>query len=149
MKVFVREQEVRTAGGLTLTDITDDVVDIVAESGIQDGLACVFTPHTTCAIRMNEWESGMVEDFVQIARALVPPDRYYAHDDWDRRTENLFPPEQTPNGHSHCLAMLIGGASETIPISEGVLCLGRWQRVIFIELDHERDRRWLVQVIGE
>jgi len=149
MKVFVREQTMRTAGGLTLTDITDDVIDVVEESGVHDGLACVFTPHTTCAIRINEWESGMVQDFGEIARTLVPPDRYYAHDDWARRTENLDPPEEVPNGHSHCMSMLIGGASETIPIRERELCLGNWQRVIFVELDHERDRRWLVQVIGE
>jgi thiamine phosphate synthase YjbQ (UPF0047 family) len=45
--------------------------------------------------------------------------------------------------------MLIGGASETIPLHEGRLCLGDYQRVIFVELDHERDRRWFVQVIGE
>ena len=45
--------------------------------------------------------------------------------------------------------MLIGGASETIPLQEGRLCLGSYQRVIFVELDHERDRRWFVQVIGE
>ena len=149
MKVFVRESEIRTAGGLTLTDITDEVEEAVLESDIVDGLACVYTPHTTCAVRINEWESGFLDDFVDIATTLVPADRYYAHDDWTRRTENLEPREDVPNGHAHCLAMLIGGASEVIPVREGHICLGRWQRVIFVELDHERDRRWFVQVIGE
>ena len=56
MKVFVREREMRTAGGLTLTDITEEVEQSVAESGVREGLACVYTPHTTCCIRLNEWE---------------------------------------------------------------------------------------------
>lgn len=149
MKVFVREREMRTAGGLTLTDITVEVDQSVAESGVEEGLACVYTPHTTCCIRLNEWESGFFEDFIHIARTLAPLDRYYAHDDWERRTENLEPREESPNGPAHCLSMLIGGASETIPVRGASLCLGHWQRVIFVELDHERDRRWFVQVIGE
>ncbi len=149
MKVFVREREMRTAGGLTVSDITDEVEEVVAESGVANGLACVYTPHTTCCIRINEWESGLFDDFIQLARSLAPLDRYYAHDDWERRTENVDPREEEPNGHAHCLSMLIGGASETIPLQDGRLCLGSYQRVIFVELDHERDRRWFVQVIGE
>ncbi len=86
----------RTAGGLTLTDITEQVEQSVAESGVEEGLACVYTPHTTCCIRLNEWESGFFEDFINIARTLAPLDRSYAHDDWERRTENLEPREESP-----------------------------------------------------
>ena len=50
------------------------------------------------------------------------------------------------NGHSHCMAMLLGTAGESIPVRDGELCLGTWQRVLFLELDRERDRRWIVQV---
>ena len=52
------------------------------------------------------------------------------------------------NGHSHCMSMLLGSAGESIPVRDGELCLGTWQRVLFLELDRERDRRWLVQVVG-
>ena len=52
------------------------------------------------------------------------------------------------NGHSHCMAMLLGTAGESIPIRNGELQLGTWQRVLFLELDRERDRRWIVQVVG-
>ena len=52
------------------------------------------------------------------------------------------------NGHSHCMAMLLGGAGESVPIRNAELQLGEWQRVLFIELDRERDRRWIVQVVG-
>jgi thiamine phosphate synthase YjbQ (UPF0047 family) len=47
------------------------------------------------------------------------------------------------------MAMLLGPAGESIPVRDAELCLGTWQRVLFIELDRERDRRWLVQVVGE
>jgi thiamine phosphate synthase YjbQ (UPF0047 family) len=52
------------------------------------------------------------------------------------------------NGHSHCMSMLLGSAGESIPVADGELQLGQWQRVLFIELDRERDRRWLVKVVG-
>jgi thiamine phosphate synthase YjbQ (UPF0047 family) len=103
MKVYVREREMRTAGGLTVSDITAEVEEAVAASGVVNGLACVYTPHTTCCIRINEWESGLFDDFIQLARSLAPLDRYYAHDDWERRTENVDPREEEPNGHAHCL----------------------------------------------
>jgi thiamine phosphate synthase YjbQ (UPF0047 family) len=60
VKVFQRETRLRTAGGLTVTDITDDVHEAVRESGVQDGIACVYSPHTTCCVRVNELESGFL-----------------------------------------------------------------------------------------
>ena len=149
MKVFQRETNLRTAGGLTVTDITDEVNEAVHESGIRDGIACVYSPHTTCCVRVNEWEAGFLEDFAGMLQGLVPSDRYYAHDDWDRRTENLCPEDmEVGNGHAHCMAMLLGPAGEAVPVRDGELALGTYQRVLFLELDRERDRRWLVQVVG-
>jgi len=149
MKVFQRETQFRTEGGLTVRDITDDVLEAVRESGVQDGIACVYSPHTTCCVRVNEFEQGFLEDFAGLLLRLVPRESYYAHDDWDRRTENICPEDQDiGNGHSHCMAMLLGTAGESIPIRDGELQLGTWQRVLFLELDRERDRRWLVQVVG-
>ncbi len=149
MKVFQRETQFRTAGGLQVRDITDDVVEAVRESRVQDGIACVYSPHTTCCVRVNEFEQGFLEDFAGMLLRLVPRESYYAHDDWDRRTENICPEdEEVGNGHSHCMAMLLGTAGESIPIRNGELQLGTWQRVLFLELDRERDRRWIVQVVG-
>ncbi|MGE5274053.1 MAG: secondary thiamine-phosphate synthase enzyme YjbQ [Verrucomicrobiota bacterium] len=149
MKVFQREQQLRTTGGLHVRDITDDVTEAVRESGVQDGIACVYSPHTTCCVRVNEFEQGFLEDFAQLLLRLVPRETYYAHDDWDRRTENICPEDMDfGNGHSHCMAMLLGTAGESIPIRNGELQLGTWQRVLFLELDRERDRRWIVQVVG-
>ena len=149
MKVFQHERSLRTAGGLSVTDITDEVNAAVADSGIHEGIACVYSPHTTCCVRVNEFEAGFLEDFARLLEALVPSDRYYAHDDWDRRTENLCPEDmEVGNGHAHCMAMLLGTAGESVPVRGGELALGTWQRVLFLELDRERDRRWVVQVVG-
>jgi secondary thiamine-phosphate synthase enzyme len=149
MKVFQLERTLRTSGGLSVRDITEEVKDAVSESGIRDGIACVYSPHTTCCVRVNEFETGFLEDFTRLLKTLVPRDGYYAHDDWDRRTENICAEDmELGNGHAHCMAMLLGTAGESIPVREGELALGTWQRVLFLELDRERERRWIVQVVG-
>jgi len=149
LTTFHREVCLRTAGGLSVTDITEDVREAVRESGVRNGICCVYSPHTTCSVRVNEWERGFLEDFAVMLRRLVPTEHYYAHDDWDRRTENVCEEDQeVGNGHSHCMSMLLGPAGESIPVRDGELCLGQWQCVLFLELDRERDRRWLVQVVG-
>ena len=132
-----------------MRDITDEVSAAVRESGVRDGIVCVYSPHTTCCVRVNEFEEGFLEDFTGRCSASSRASKYYAHDDWDRRTENICPEDMdVGNGHSHCMSMLLGSAGESIPIRDGELCLGTWQRVLFLELDRERDRRWIVQVVG-
>ena len=149
VETYQSESQLRTAGGLTVTDITGEVQDIVRQSGIQDGICSVYSPHTTCSVRVNEWERGFLEDFAVLLKRLVPTEHYYAHDDWDRRTENVCEEDmEVGNGHAHCMSMLLGPAGESIPVRDGDLALGQWQRVLFLELDRERDRRWLVQVVG-
>jgi secondary thiamine-phosphate synthase enzyme len=149
VKVFQQERTLRTTGGLSVRDITDEVNTAVRDSGISNGIACVYSPHTTCCVRVNEFENGFLEDFAGMLKRLVPSEGYYAHDDWDRRTENLCPEDMDfGNGHAHCMSMLLGSAGESIPVADGALQLGTWQRVLFLELDRERDRRWIVQVVG-
>ena len=87
------------------------------ESGITHGIACVYSPHTTCCVRVNEFEQGFLEDFATLLKRLVPSDKYYAHDDWDKRTENICEEDvEFGNGHSHCMSMLLGSAGESIPV---------------------------------
>ena len=149
MKVFQRETSMRTSHGLEVRDITEEVQAAVAESGVQDGICCVYSPHTTCCVRVNEFEQGFFEDFAALLRRLIPHDTYYAHDDWDRRTENICEEDmEIGNGHAHCMSMMLGSAGESIPVADGELALGTWQRVLFVELDRERDRRWIVKVVG-
>jgi secondary thiamine-phosphate synthase enzyme len=149
VKVFQGENSLRTEGGLSVRDITDEVAEAVRESGVRNGIVCVYSPHTTCCVRVNEFENGFLADFATLLRRLVPTEGYYAHDDWDRRTENICAEDmELGNGPAHCMSMLLGSAGEAIPVRNGELCLGTWQRVLFLELDRERDRRWLVQVVG-
>ena len=57
MKAYGQETQLRTAGGLTVTDITDEVRAAVEASGVKDGICCVYSPHTTCSVRVNEFEA--------------------------------------------------------------------------------------------
>src|SRR5437762_2763897 len=120
VKVFQHERQLRTTGGLAVRDITEEVSEAVRDSGVIDGIACVYSPHTTCCVRVNEFESGFLEDFANLLKRLVPSETYYAHDDWDRRTENICEEDMDfGNGHSHCMAMLLGTAGESIPVRAG------------------------------
>jgi secondary thiamine-phosphate synthase enzyme len=134
-----------------LIDVTDDVLDTVERSQVVNGMALVYSPHTTCAVVINEHESGFLDDFAELLAQLVPDKgRYYRHDDLDIRTEGIE--EDTadfPNGHSHVRAGLLSSSSQTIPIVDGRLLLGRWQRIFFCELDRSRARKVFIQVIGE
>jgi len=127
------------------------VVKVVERSQVRDGMAVVYSPHTTCAVVINERESGFIEDFQEMLENIAPRDGvYYRHDDLSIRTEGLEgDPHQVPNGHSHCRAALMGSASQTIPVIDGELTLGKWQKIFFCELDRPRRRKVFIQVIGE
>jgi secondary thiamine-phosphate synthase enzyme len=131
-------------------DVTDDVVGLVAEHGIENGMALVYSPHTTCAVVINERESGFIADLDDMLDDIAPHEgHYYRHDDLDIRTEGLDgDPHDVPNGHAHCRAVLMS-ASQAVPIVSGKLKLGRWQRIFFCELDRARERKVFIQLIGE
>jgi thiamine phosphate synthase YjbQ (UPF0047 family) len=78
---------------------------------------------------------------------LAPDDGYYAHDDLEIRTENLVDDEPA-NAPAHIFQVLAGKASECIPVVNGSLLLGGEQRVLFVELDSSRERRYCIQVLG-
>ena len=150
MKFLFENHSFRTTDCGQFADMTDDVRDLVARADVRNGMALVYSPHTTCAVLINERERGFIEDFGGLMESLVPLKGIYRHDDLDARTENLDDdPHDIPNGHAHCRQALLGSASQAIPIVEGELQLGRWQRVFFLELDRARDRRVLIQVMGD
>jgi secondary thiamine-phosphate synthase enzyme len=150
MRFVFENHSFRTTHCGEFTDVTDDVRELVARSDVKTGIALVYSPHTTCAILINERETGFVQDFTQLMDSLVPVDGTYRHDDLEARTENLEDdPHDVPNGHAHCRQALVGSTSQTIPIVDGELLLGRWQRVFFLEMDRARDRKVLIQVMGE
>jgi secondary thiamine-phosphate synthase enzyme len=77
---------------------------------------------------------------------LAPADDEYAHNDFSVRTVNMTD-DESPNGHSHCQRLILN-TSESVPIRDGRLQLGVWQRLFLVELDHARPREILVQVFG-
>jgi secondary thiamine-phosphate synthase enzyme len=150
MKMLFENHSFTTSRCMEFVDVTDDLVQMVERSGISNGMALVYSPHTTCSIVINERESGFIKDFEEMVEGLVPKSAAYRHDDMALRTENLEDDDHdVPNGHAHCRQGLIASASQAIPIVEGTLQLGRWQRVFFLELDRARDRRVLMQVMGQ
>ncbi len=136
----------RTTRGPEFVDITGRVAAVVAESGVQYGIANIQTRHTTTGILVNEDEPLLREDIERMLEGVAPSRAAYCHDDLSRRTVNLVPGEPE-NGHFHCRAALIG-ASETLNIIAGRLDLGRWQRVFLVELDSERNCQISVLVMG-
>ena len=128
-------------------DLTETVCGYVKDSEVQNGFAVVYSKHTTAAIRINENESLLLNDMTDFLEKVAPRNGHYQHNDFSIRTENMTD-EECPNGHAHCQHLLLG-ASENIPIVNGQLQLGRWQRVFLIELDMPRPREVLVQILGE
>lgn len=146
----LENHSLRTSARGEFVDITEDVRGTVERSGLRDGVAVVYSPHTTCAVLINELERGFIEDFQGFLEELVPVDRPYRHDDLSVRTQNLEDdPHEVPNGWAHVRHCLLGGASQAIPVAGGRMLLGRWQRVFLVELDRPRDRRVLIQVVGQ
>jgi len=114
-------------------DITDRINKILERSEIRDGIAVIFTKHTTTALMINENEAGLIEDVRNCLERLVP-NLNYSHD----RVDN--------NADAHLRAILLQ-TSLVVPVRNSRLDLGTWQRVFFIELDGPRMRNVLISNI--
>ena len=103
-------------------DITPDVGDAVARSGVDAGLVTVSVP-PQCALVVNEFESGLIEDLKKTVLDL--------------------------RARSNGAAAHIGSTSVVLPLDSGRLLLGRWQRLLLVELEAAAERSVAVQVVGE
>jgi secondary thiamine-phosphate synthase enzyme len=146
MRTLTRILNVHTARHVEFVDVTDHATRCVADSGVRDGFAVVFSRHTTAGIRINEHEPLLLEDMARLLDRIVPQNATYRHDDFSVRTVNLTENERV-NGHSHCRSLLLG-ASETVPVAGGRLLLGRFQRIFLVELDGPQQRELVLQVVG-
>lgn len=126
--------EIKTEKPVQAIDITSHVNAAIKESGVLDGICLVYTLHTTTGIVINEGENGLLQDLVRRLSSLAPPGDGYLHDRID------------DNAHAHLQAVLLGNC-QTIPIEDGNLVMGTWQRVLFIELDGPRRRNVCVKVV--
>ncbi len=145
---MLEEFEAKTGGRFDALDITDDVAAAVRRSGVGQGTALVFSPHTTCSILLAPAGRETVARVARRMEEVAPRDTYYAHDDLTIRTENLTQGEPA-NAPAHVFHVVSGRASECVPVGAGELLLGDDQRILFVELDCSRKRRYVVQIVGE
>lgn len=146
--IVYEEFEIKTGGRLDALDITEEVLSVVRACGVHSGNVLVFSPHTTCSVAITVPGAHTAGALEQAMNAIAPDNGYYAHDDLDIRTENLVDDEPA-NAPAHIFHIFAGKTSECIPIVEGVPVLGSGQRVLFVELDSSRCRRYSIQVTGE
>jgi len=145
--VFANETiTVTTPDAPHFIDITETVQEVITRVGITIGSALVFSKHTTAAIVINEHEPLLLEDITDLLARLAPPAAGYRHDDMRIRTVNLTP-DEPENGHAHCQHLFLGPSAQ-LPITDGQLDLGQWQRVFLVELDRPRPRQVVVQLTG-
>jgi len=147
MKTQVFFLKMETKKDLEFIDITQRVQECVAQAQITSGFAVVYSKHTTASVKINENEPLLLQDMEQFLDRIAPRNGMYRHNDFTIRTVNMND-DECPNGHAHCQQLLLG-TSETIPIIEGCMQVGRWQSIFLIELDHPRPREVVVQVMGE
>ncbi|HHO47847.1 MAG TPA: YjbQ family protein [Desulfobacteraceae bacterium] len=115
-----------TSSRMEMVDITAQVQEAVAGSGVDSGLCTVYSPHTTAGLTINEGADPAVrQDLVGVLRQMVPLDFPYRH--------------QEGNSPAHMMTTLTGG-SVTVFIESGRLRLGTWQRIFFCEFDGPRNR---------
>ncbi|MEM1956955.1 MAG: secondary thiamine-phosphate synthase enzyme YjbQ [Archaeoglobaceae archaeon] len=122
--------EVKTRQRTEIVDITEEVEKLLEGEGV----ALVFTPHTTASIILNEAEGRLLEDIVSTMDKIVPRNSNYRHNEIDN------------NADAHIKASLLGN-SVILPFRDSKLQLGTWQRVLFVEFDGPRTRKVYVKVL--
>lgn len=117
--------------------ITPQVEAAVRESSVQEGLCLVSAMHITASIYVNDDESGLIADIDEWLERLAPFRDDYRH-------------HQTgeTNGDSHLKSLLLH-QSVTLPVTNGKLDLGTWQRIFYAEFDGQRRKRAIIKIIGE
>ncbi len=127
--------QIKTQTRQQFVDITGLVVDAARRSGVKEGTATIFVPHTTAGVTINEAaDPSVATDIQQKLAQLVPHSAQYQH------TEG--------NSDAHIKSTIVGSSVHLI-ISNGSLMLGTWQGIFLCEFDGPRTRRVLIQVTGE
>ena len=138
--VKTHEMRIETSGNCEVINITEQVVEAVARSDINDGAVTVFNIGSTAGITTTEYEPGLANyDLKAAFEKLAPENARYEHEEtW-----------HDDNGHAHVRATLLG-PSLSVPIVAGRLMLGTWQQIILIDFDtRARTRTVICQIIGD
>ena len=142
MKVFSTTLTLPTEERTEIADITKQVREALQQFPVQTGIALVNTMHTTCALFINEYQAALIDDLKGLIDRLVPERGPYKHDD------PRYSDCERGNANAHLRAALLG-RNIAVGVKDGELTLGRFQSIIFAELDGPRKREIAVQVIGE
>jgi secondary thiamine-phosphate synthase enzyme len=136
MRIIQEDFRISTKSRNQMIDITSQVRSFVSQSGVTDGDAIVYCPHTTAAITINEnADPSVPHDILLTLEQLLPQHRSgYRHSEG--------------NSDAHCKSSLLG-CSEQILIKDKSLELGTWQGIFFCEFDGPRSRKVIVQIRGE
>ncbi len=139
MAVKSLEISIKTSSETDVIDITGDVQEVVAGSGISNGIAALFVPGSTAALTTIEHENGVINDLKKAIERIAPRDISYEHNErWG-----------DGNGYAHVRAALLG-PSLHIPLTGGKLMLGVWQQIVLLDFDNRpRKRQVIIQVMGE
>jgi secondary thiamine-phosphate synthase enzyme len=130
---MLKEITIKTNTRTQILDITTQVQKVVGESGIAEGLCCVFVPHTTAGVTINEnADPSVKQDIVMELNKVIPFDDNYSH--------------LEGNSAAHIKASIIG-SSVNIPIKNNNLLLGTWQGICFCEFDGPRTRKFYVKIM--
>jgi secondary thiamine-phosphate synthase enzyme len=130
----------KTKGNCEVVNMTEQVMEIVAQSAINQGTVTLFNVGSTAGITTTEYEPGLVNYDIETAFEKIAPEnaRYEHEETW-----------HDDNGHAHVRATLLG-PSLSVPIIDGRLTLGTWQQIILVDFDtRPRTRTVICQIIGE
>ncbi len=136
MKTYTDYLYVHTPQRYEIRDITDDVARVVADSGVDDGMALVSAMHITSSVFVNDHEPGLWSDIMKWLEGLAPAKPDYEH---HRTGED--------NADAHLKRSLLGH-QVIVPITAGKLDLGPWERVHYGEFDGMRRKRIVIKVLG-
>jgi len=118
-------------------NITEEVAQLVQDSGIREGMMLVSAMHITAGVYVNDAEPGIIRDLDEWADRLAPKGRDYHH----HRTGES-------NGDAHLKSILVHH-QVVVPITDGRLDLGPWQQIYYAEFDGQRRKRVVLKAIGE
>lgn len=130
---MLKEITIQTIAQTQILDITSKVQDVVGESGVVEGLCCVFIPHTTAGVTINEnADPSVKQDIVNELNKIIPFNDNYSH--------------LEGNSAAHIKASIIG-SSVNVLVKNNNLFLGTWQGICFCEFDGPRRRKFYVKII--
>jgi secondary thiamine-phosphate synthase enzyme len=137
MKVFTSAIRIKTTQKTEEVNITPQVEATLLESAIHEGIALVFTGHTTASIHLNNADKDLEQDLQSFLKGLVPNSPSFKHNKGDFGR----------NADAHIKSLLIGNGI-TLPVTKGRIALGQWQAVYFSEFDGPRSRLISVKIMG-